>query len=90
MIRGGVKKFLRQIKKTTKFDEIMGMILWIKILKRGWKNECTGAWETEDLFLALRAVYKMWIHVIRCNLMNEKNEKLSWLKETKKYWIQAF
>ena len=32
----------------------MGMILWIKILKQGWKNECAGAWESEDqLFVAL-------------------------------------
>jgi len=41
--------FLNEIK----FDEIMGTILWIKCFKRGWNNECAGAWETEDQLIAL-------------------------------------
>jgi len=50
---GGAKKLRQFFVKKIKFVEIMGTILWIKYLKRGEKNECPGAWETEDHFLAL-------------------------------------
>jgi len=36
------------LKTKVNLTKIWAKFFWYKFFKRGWKNECPGAWETED------------------------------------------
>ena len=83
----GVWFFLTKLSLT----EIMGTILWIKILNRGWKNECVSAWETDLFFLALYNHTRAWhpCQFFKVKLCMVFTKTLEWPKLVRLYSLHG-